>query len=333
MAQQSHPIFGDIVRGRLEEVQRRVRADAAVLEERWALYAMTPLTWAVFMRKQPAIALWLIEHRGQHDLDSTNNYGRTALHWACIYGPLSVVTALVLAGANPAVVDCNGETPLIYAAYINHANIVAFVLQQPAVKASIDAVTSRLPCTGLSIASYRGHLSIVQLLLDAGADPTIPAGQHSPLSRATHHGHTAVAALLRTAIAEPQRPRFLLKARALLDVALAVPKARKDAADKGEPQAMQQQQQEAIAAAPAYLKGRVAEGRALPAVVVVDDSHWRSDNDKEEELVACVKYALGLEGGGDVHEEGKGPPPQGMVHDVFIELCELLVPTWDRASV
>ena len=75
----------------------------------------------------------------------------------------------------------------------------------------------------------------------------------------------------------------------------------------------------------------MAEGRELPAVeVVVDDD---SNNEEEEELVACVKYALGLEGGGGVHEEGQGPPPQGMVHDVFIELCELLVPTWDRANV
>ena len=49
--------------------------------------------------------------------------------------------------------------------------------------------------------------------------------------------------------------------------------------------------------------------------------------------MACVKYALGLEGGGGVHEEGMGPPPQGMVDDVFIELCELLVPAWDRANV
>ncbi len=75
---------------------------------------------------------------------------------------------------------------------------------------------------------------------------------------------------------------------------------------------------------PAYLKGRVAEGRELPAVVVmVDDDN---DEEEKEELVACVKYALGLESSGGVHEEGEGPPPQGMVRDVFIELCELLVP-------
>ncbi len=119
----------------------------------------------------------------------------------------------------------------------------------------------------------------------------------------------------------------------MLDAALAAPTARNDSADEGEPQALQQQQeqeQEALTVIPAYLKGRVAEGRELPAVeVAVDDSN----KEEKEELVACVKYALGLEGGGGVNEEGQGPPPQGMVDDAFIELCELLVPTWDRAHV
>ncbi len=328
--QQQHPIFGDIRSGKLEEVQRRVRADAAVLEERGGWGGRTSLIYAVCEGK-PAIALWLIEHRGQHDLDSTDTYGQTALHYTCWQDSLSVVKALVGAGANLAALNQYKSTPLSRAAANNHANIVAFLLQQPAVKTTIDII-SHFPKTALSLASHYGHRSIVQLLLDAGADPTIPAGPHSPINRAISKGHHAIASLLRTAIAEPQRPRALLKARALLDAALATPQARNDSADKGEPQAVQQQQQEAaIAAAPAYLKGRVAEGRELPAIVVVvkDDS----SNEEEEELVACVKYALELDGGGAVHEEGQGPPPQGMVHDVFIELCELLVPAWDRANV
>ena len=76
----------------------------------------------------------------------------------------------------------------------------------------------------------------------------------------------------------------------------------------------------------------MAEGRELPAVVVVAVDEDSNDNE-EEELLGCLKYALGLEGGGGVHEEGQGPLPQGMVNDVFIELCELLVPAWDRANV
>lgn len=53
------------------------------------------------------------------------------------------------------------------------------------------------------------------------------------------------------------------------------------------------------------------------------------DNKK---LVACVKYALGLEGGGGVEIDGQ-EATERMVKDVFVALCELLVPTWDRANV
>jgi len=181
--QQQHPTFDDINDGILEEVQRRVRADAAVLEEREEEWGETPLIYAIWERK-PAIALWLIEHRGQHDLETANTNGETALHWASRTGLLSVVEALVGAGANPAVLDGIGWTPLIWAALPNYANVVAFLLQQPAVKATIDAVTRHYPCTALSIASHQGHPDIVQLLLDAGADPTIPAGPKSPLNLA-----------------------------------------------------------------------------------------------------------------------------------------------------
>jgi hypothetical protein len=125
----------------------------------------------------------------------------------------------------------------------------------------------------------------------------------------------------------------LLKARALLDAALAIPKARTDAADKGLPPALQQEK--ALAAAPAYLKGRVAEGRPLPAVAVEEDGQpvGAEQQPNNEELVACLKYAMGLEAGGGWHE-GEGPAPQeGMLREVLVELCELLVPKWERANV
>lgn len=54
----------------------------------------------------------------------------------------------------------------------------------------------------------------MQLLLDAGADPTIPAGDKSPLNHALNGGHLEIAALLRRSIDVPiERARVLAKAR------------------------------------------------------------------------------------------------------------------------
>jgi len=324
MAQwQDHPIFGDIRGGRLKKVKRRVRADAAVLED----CGETPLIYAIWECK-PAIALWLIEHRSQHDLDTANTDWETALHFACDKGLLSVVQALVRAGANPAAFNRDGGTPLIAAARYKHANVVAFLLQQPAVKATIDAVGRSPCCTALSIASHQGHLDIVQLLLDAGADPTIPAGPASPLNSATEYGHHDVAALLRTAIAEPDRARALHKARALLDTAHEIRHIRLgndiDRDDKGSEQQQQQQprprrvrtrgetQRRAVAAAPAYLKERVEREAALPRVDSTPrQGRRRMGGEDEQRLRATAAFAL-----------------EGLPQELYVELVGFMLPRW-----
>ena len=322
MAQEEdHPIFGDIRGGNLEEVQRRVRADASVLEERNSYAGWTPLMHAMIER-QPAIALWLIEHRGQHDLESTDDhYEQTALHFASCNGLLPAVEALVEAGANPAALDLDVRTPLILAADNNRADVVAFLLQQPAVKATIDAVT-RYSCTALSVVSFHGRLDIVQLLLDAGADPTIPAGQRcSPLNRATDQGRHAVAALLRTAIAEPDHARALHKARALLDAALAVTKVSTDEGKKD--LTMTEQQRAVVAAAPEYLQGRVALGKELPMVEIRQQQQEEQQQQQEQEAVkgrlrATAAFVLGFDG-----DKYKGLPK-----DLYVELLGFMLPRW-----
>jgi hypothetical protein len=314
---QPHPIFDDIDDSNLAEVQQRVLADAAVLEERGDWDRKTPLIYAVD-HSQPAIALWLIRHRGQHDVDTTDIYGCTALHYSCIHGPLSIVQALVGAGANPAALNNGRWTPLMYAAPNYHRDIVAFLLRLPAVKASIDHINQHQR-TALSRASYWGYQSIVQRLLDAGADPTIPAGPNSPLTRAVSQGNYAIAALLRHAIAEPDRARALHKARALIDAPAIITKARKDAADKGESPAMQQEK--ALAAAPEWSKGRMAEGRDLPRAELTPQQQQQQQQQQynSERLRATAAFALGLERG----EEGKGMPD-----DVFVDLLGYLLPVW-----
>lgn len=74
----AHPIFRRIRRGRLEAVQHRVLADAAVLDRRAGNNMGTPLMFAISW-DEPEIALWSIEHRGPHDVDSADDDGWTAL--------------------------------------------------------------------------------------------------------------------------------------------------------------------------------------------------------------------------------------------------------------
>jgi ankyrin repeat protein len=223
-----HPIFDDIKGGNLEAVQERVLADAAVLEQRRIGDRWTPLMAAIALKK-PAIALWLIQHRGQHSLETADGGGWTALHYASTHGPLAVVQALVAAGANPAALTARGSTPSIYASSTGanpaalgglgwtplmcasargFTDIVVCLLQLPAVKASIDHIHQDSQCTALSYASRFGHQPTVQLLLDAGADPTIPAGPRSPLRQALDYNHHAIAALLSHTINEADRVRM-----------------------------------------------------------------------------------------------------------------------------
>ena len=249
MALNHHPVFDDILRGDLEAVKTRVLADPSVLElTDGDGTGSTPLHFAIWKQK-PAIAHWLIEHRGQHDLETSDARGYTALHLACMLGSLSDVQALVAAGANLFPLNRFYCTPLALASMEDHSDIVAYLLQLRTVRGTIDMGST------LALASYHGHLSIVQLLLDAGADPSIPSGTRSPLTNAISQGRTTVALLLLRALLEPHRARTLHKARALLAAAIAVPKARQDAHDKGEPPVVQQQR--AVAVAPRYLKGRV----------------------------------------------------------------------------
>ena len=298
-------------------MKERVLADAAVLEERMRELMMTPLIYTIDQRK-PAIAHWLIEHRGQHDLDIKDSDGGTALHWACWEGFLSVVQALLAAGASATLICDRGRTPLTEASQTGHVDIVAYLLQLPAVRAAIDTLSNN-GWTAICLASFQGHASVVQLLLDAGADPINPgpsSGYVTPLRNALKYGHTAVATLLHCAIAEPDRARALHKARALLDAAHIDRKTKQDARDKGETVAVQKQQ--AITAAPIYLKARVERVERVEALPQVELAHEHNDG----ELHATVAFAIGLEGDGS-EEKYKHLP-----REPFKELLGYLMHLW-----
>jgi ankyrin repeat protein len=283
-----HPIFVDIDLKNLSAVQQHVLADPAVLEER-AYLNMTPLMRAISSCQDPTIALWLIEHRGQHDLNTRDGIGWTALIRACSYGRLPVAKALIAAGTSPSPQQGGDWTPLMAASYHGLSHIVVFLLGLPAVRSTIDSI-SIVGYTALAVASRNGHTSVVQLLIDRGADPTITTGQHSPLNEAISGGHTAIALLLRSAMAEADRARFLLKARALLDALSILNKAHQDAHDKL--LSVTEQQRSILAVTPAYLKERVAWGKTLPGVELTP-SQAVQEQQELEQLRAVAVFTVG----------------------------------------
>ena len=110
MAAPNHPIFGEIETGDLEAVKARVLADPAVLEQIEIVSHQTPPIFAIVCQ-QPAIALWLIEHRDGHSLDTRDGISMTALMRASQEGQLAIVKALAGAGASLSA-DEHGCTPL-----------------------------------------------------------------------------------------------------------------------------------------------------------------------------------------------------------------------------
>jgi hypothetical protein len=303
--------------GDLAVVNRLIEEDGGCLNARDYCNG-TPLMHAAHWGHDAVVARLL---ELEADVGSVDNDGRTAAHWACMKNHASTLALLLDDGASINAHDNHARTPLIMAGYYGATDCVKLLLARGGDALELNTADNRGD-TVLHEAARTNRAEIVAFLLQAGADPTIPNNNgHTPLDLARFAGHQPRIALLQSSLAASHAARALLKHRALIDAAYAIPKARNDAADKGEPPAMQQDK--ALAAAPAYLKGRVAEGRALPAVQVMEEEE--SADAEKEQLVACVKYALGLAGG---EEEGAG-----MVKEVFVELCEMVVPTWDRANV
>lgn len=148
-------------------------------------------------------------------LASANHQGRTALCIAVDKGHIDIVDILLNHGADIEAVAPDGRRPLFIAAENGNTAIVELMAKW---KASIESPNDIFHSTALLTACQRGHIEVVRLLLQLGADleARLADGQ-TPLFLATASGDIALTQLLLQNGADTARK--LKDGRTLIDVA------------------------------------------------------------------------------------------------------------------
>lgn len=128
------------------------------------------------------------------DVNSRQNDGSTALHWAVLHDQADTVAALLDAGADPVALNRNGISPMFLAVQNGNPAIVSELLD-----AGADPNTlSENGETILMTAAHTGRPDVVSLLLASGAliDARDPDFQQTALMIAVREGHDEVVDML-----------------------------------------------------------------------------------------------------------------------------------------
>ncbi|WPU99136.1 ankyrin repeat domain-containing protein [Mucilaginibacter sp. cycad4] len=103
------------------------------------------------------------------DVNAVDSRGSTPLIIAAYYNHVEAAAVLLQAGANPDLPDAMGNTALMGACFKGYAQLSKMLLDEGA---AVDAVNGNM-ATALTFAATFGHIELVRLLLDRGANPMI----------------------------------------------------------------------------------------------------------------------------------------------------------------
>ena len=103
-------------------------------------------------------------------INARGGNGRTALHWAALYGQNKVIELLLARKADVNSLDEDGFTPLHWAATFNQSDAVKLLLAN---KANMNLKVPKYGWTALRLAVIHGHIATAEAILNAGADPNV----------------------------------------------------------------------------------------------------------------------------------------------------------------
>lgn len=135
---------------------------------------------------------------GGADPDEQDARGWSPLIWAAAEGHLDAVNLLLDHGADPNTINYLGRSAVMYASNYGYYEIVRVLVE----KGSILNLSSKLSDhPPLSAAAQRGHLEIVKLFVENGADPLYRNKEgKSALDLAMESGHGEIAKYLRNVL-------------------------------------------------------------------------------------------------------------------------------------
>jgi len=176
--------------GYYELVQVLLAMNANV-EDRGSKGDCTPLMEASSGGFVDIVRLLLLHHA---NVNAQSSSGNTALHYASCGGYEDVVSVLLEHSADLEHQNENGHTPLMEAASGGHTGVARLLLDKGA---GINTHSSEFKESALTLAAYKGHVDMVQFLLERGADQEHKTDEmHTALMEASMDGHVEVAKLL-----------------------------------------------------------------------------------------------------------------------------------------